>query len=100
MPLREAQPEEDPATLPSQDARDIPEVKTGHVLFTLQNVKVSATLGVGPQSSSAYYPVLDTGAGPNIIRKDTLYVSPSRHWPLRPTPTKRPQYLGIRWRPM
>lgn len=72
MPLRETQPEEDPATLPSQDARDIPEVKTGHVLFTLQNVKVSATLGVGPQSSRAYYPVLDTGAGPNIIRKDTL----------------------------
>ncbi|GAB0498675.1 hypothetical protein MMPV_010022 [Pyropia vietnamensis] len=37
-----------------------------------QNYKVSATLGVTPQSTKAYFPVLDTGAGPNLLRKDTL----------------------------
>lgn len=42
--------------------------------MTLENVKVSATLWVSFQSSRACYPVLDTGAGPNLIRKDTLYV--------------------------
>ncbi|GAB0497902.1 hypothetical protein MMPV_009239 [Pyropia vietnamensis] len=55
-----------------RDARVTSEVGTGFVLFTLENYKVSATLGVTPQSTKAYFPVLDTGAGPNLLRKDTL----------------------------
>ncbi|GAB0498233.1 hypothetical protein MMPV_009574 [Pyropia vietnamensis] len=62
----------DPGTRVSQDARVASEVGTGCVLFTLENYKVSATLGVTPQSTKAYFPVLDTGAGPNLLRKDTL----------------------------
>ncbi|GAB0494937.1 hypothetical protein MMPV_006234 [Pyropia vietnamensis] len=62
----------DPGTRVSQDARVTSEVGTGFVLFTLENYKDSATLGVTPQSTKAYFPVLDTGAGPNLLRKDTL----------------------------
>lgn len=56
----------------TQGARLTPSVGVGHVLLTLENYKVSATLGVEPQSTRSYFLVLDTGAGPNLIRKDTL----------------------------
>lgn len=55
-----------------QHAQRASDDEVGHVLFTLENYKVSTTLGDNLESTPSYCPVLDTGAKPNLIQKDTL----------------------------
>lgn len=41
-------------------------------LFSLENLMISATFGVDPQSTRTFHPVLDTGTGQSLIHKDAL----------------------------
>jgi hypothetical protein len=48
-------------------------------LLASRNYKVSATVGVSTVVATPVYAILDTGAGPNLVREDVLHAR-TRGW--------------------
>jgi Retroviral aspartyl protease len=61
-----------PVTIPRKEQKNIPPGIEQVCLMASRNCKVSATVGVTTAVATPVYAILDTGAGPNLVREDVL----------------------------
>jgi hypothetical protein len=61
-----------PVTIPRKKQKNIPPGIEQVCLMATRNYKVSATVGVTTAVATPVYAILDTGAGPNLVREDVL----------------------------
>jgi hypothetical protein len=61
-----------PVTIPRKKQKNIPPGIEQVCLMASRNYKVSSTVGVTTTVATPVYAILDTGAGPNLVREDVL----------------------------
>jgi hypothetical protein len=61
-----------PVTIPQNIQKNKPPGIEQVCLMASRNYQISATVGVSTAVSTPVYAILDTGAGPNLVREDVL----------------------------